>query len=414
MNYKKIGALVSLPLVIVVTLIILFGDFITAVSNLSVLSILDDAMVMSVFALIVLAYTYRLKVSILAVIWISTLIALTFCSLGSVYSRGLVVSFLASLLYCKIFQFFVVASEVRTITIHKVIFVVTVVHLLGFALNILFPEFFVSLQPDVSYELDTSRIVGFEINPNRFGALSTVLFLFYMFVRKNRLLSLLLLAGLIMSWSRSSLLLCVLSSYYFYIAIKQKIIYRILSTLLIIMVPVIFVLFGRGIDQDLKKAVNTYEGDQKYIRVAMLISGATLAKQHFPLGTGGGTFGSPLSLGSKVYDELGIADWSSVKRGTGIHDSGIGSLLGEYGIIGLFTVLVLLYCMFEASSHSMLRRTDLLFLLGIILFFSLFRAVISSYFYSLIVFVVFLILNYIREQMAVMEKSLLRALGGQN
>ena len=129
----------------------------------------------------------------------------------------------------------------------------------------------------------------------------------------------------------------------------------------------------------------------------MFSSGVQLALDNFPFGAGGGTFGSSMSLGSPVYNVVGIAHWATVIDGTGIYDSGLGGLMGEYGFLGGFLAFLMAGIGFYFIGRRSLKGPDILILLLVILYISFFRNVFTDVFYSLIVMILFLIILSVRE-----------------
>jgi len=395
-----ISEVISLISATAVVLTVLFGEYIAGISKLKAISISDDVSVLLMALLLGLFSAYRTKIHVSAFIWIIAIILLTTYSIISSYSKGVLLSAISAILYCKIFVLFFVASRLEFRLLKIVIKVVALVHVLGFLINVILPNLFFPYLPEVTFERDASRIVGFELNANRFGAISAVLTLYFMFIRRNWILACLLLLALFMSGSRSFFVLFVVIAYYLSTVLNNE---RVINGKFISVVgilAIVFMLFGRSFSQDVSKAADTYGGEDQYIRAAMLYGGGYLAIKYFPLGTGGGTYGSPLSIGSDVYVEVGIANWPSVMHGIGIHDSGMGSLLGEYGVLGFISVMIFLFVLFSAMSKGVLQRKDIFFLIGITIFLSFFRGVVSSYFYSMVIFLVFVLLCNARNRCA--------------
>lgn len=72
----------------------------------------------------------------------------------------------------------------------------------------------------------------------------------------------------------------------------------------------------------------------------------------------------------------------TVAEGYGLNDSGIGSLLGEYGFAGLALVTISAAALMTHIAPDRLNRTDIAFLIMVFLVGSFFRAMISSYYYA--------------------------------
>lgn len=76
-----------------------------------------------------------------------------------------------------------------------------------------------------------------------------------------------------------------------------------------------------------------------YIRGIMIYFAVELAIDRFPLGTGASTYGTVMSDDSDIYAEIGLQNSIYFIEKEGIYDSNIASLLGEFGIFGLFIFL---------------------------------------------------------------------------
>ena len=80
----------------------------------------------------------------------------------------------------------------------------------------------------------------------------------------------------------------------------------------------------------------------QYIRVLMIYYGAQLGLMFFPLGAGAGNFGGVLSADSPVYRLLGVSDMNFFQGLSGIYDSNLAALIGEYGYF--FAILICVCC----------------------------------------------------------------------
>lgn len=89
-----------------------------------------------------------------------------------------------------------------------------------------------------------------------------------------------------------------------------------------------------------------------YIRGIMIYFSFELATDRFPLGTGAATYGTVLSENSHVYAEIGLHNSVYFIDTTGIYDSNLASILGEFGYIGLFLYLFIFYKVLQAPRLS--------------------------------------------------------------
>ncbi len=79
-----------------------------------------------------------------------------------------------------------------------------------------------------------------------------------------------------------------------------------------------------------------------YIRGIIINNSFKLFGDYFPFGSGAATYGSVLSTGSQIYQELGLSSMLFFEEMSGIYDSNWASILGEFGLMGilLFSFLI--------------------------------------------------------------------------
>ena len=66
--------------------------------------------------------------------------------------------------------------------------------------------------------------------------------------------------------------------------------------------------------------------------------------ERFPIGTGVATFGTKLSAGSKVYEDMEIGRTGVFENMSGgVFDSNFASIVGELGFVGLVLIFFLLW-----------------------------------------------------------------------
>lgn len=294
------------------------------------------------------------------------------------FNDGLPSAIWSSILFSKIFILFFAAKNLKLIELHSVILILSVVHATGMALNFIVPSFFESLLLDVPFERDISRVMGFLLNDNKSAALSTILALYFWFVRNSRIIGLVFSCAVFLTGSVSFLVVFISAAAYLQFLRSPK-----SAALLVIPVLALSVYALRySIDISSKLDLIRPDGSGLYIRSVMLFQGIELALEFFPFGTGGGTFGSSLSGGSPVYSYLGIENLRSVEEMTGVFDSSIGAILGEYGALGFLITLILLFYLFRLRGASLITFSDAVFLVSLTIFLSFFRSVIPDFYYS--------------------------------
>lgn len=333
--------------------------------------------------------------TILILFGLVVLVFFTVSELGA-YSRGPWVSLVSAILFSKLFLVMYMARNLNPMMISPFINFGFFIFLIGIILNLIFTDFFISLLRETNFVMKTDRLVGFSLNANRCGALATVFALYFWFVERKFLYVLICISALMLTNSRSFILLAPVC--FFYLSVLRYSFFRSLLVLPLIAVPlVIFIVLFGDISSTFGAAESTLVGESRYIRIAMLSSGIQLAIVNFPFGSGGGTFGSSLSLGSPVYNVVGIAHWATVIDGTGIYDSGLGGLLGEYGFLGGFLAFLTAGIGFSFVGGNSLKMPDIVFLLLVILYISFFRNLFTDVFYSLILIILTLIVSSVRE-----------------
>ena len=371
---------------------------ITRVTGASAFSFIDEIIFFGAFLLKISLKMFDGKVNYIVIYYFAAFVLITFISLAGGYSGLDGKNIISSMLFLKFFVILYLAYDINFRKISKITHILLLYCILGVAFSIVFTDFIYSMVKNTSVvnKFDTSRMVGFFLNPNRQAAISSVIFLYFFFVGKKLNYAIIALIILLLTESRSYIVLTGVIFLYFRNLNGKK-----LSNLFLIPLVLIFVfylLLEFSLDDTLSKMLGTVDGDLRYIRIAMFFGGITLATKFFPVGAGGGQFGSPLSPGSQSYVDLGISHWRTVQEASGIHDSGLGSILGEYGFIGFFVLFVVIYYSIKLWARGAINKSHIFFIIGIILFQSMFRQVISDFYYSIIsisylIIMYFIVLN---------------------
>ena len=332
-------------------------------------------------------------------LYLMLFIALLACTsvLGS-HSKGPDAAIVAVLLYLKIAYIFLLAKTIRIEKLATLLAILATLHILGAIASYIFYDFFFLLRSgdDVNR---LHRILGLQLNPNALAFFSASLALFFIFVRRGPIFAVLLIAIMLWSGSRSALIFFLVASIYLgWIEGRMR-------GKLVILAAVLVGALGATMYSDrsvdtLEKADNAITGDGLYVRAAMLVGGYRLALQNFPFGSGGGTFGSPLGTDMATYRDASIAHLPKVQDGSGIHDSGVGSLLGEYGFVGAVIVLALLVMLTIDLGCRKLTKTDVLLVVFLVVALSFARGIVSSYFYSMFIAFFSLMVVFVRDKRA--------------
>lgn len=342
----------------------------------------DHLIIFGTLSLVVGERLGRGKLSVPAGTMVVAVAAIFALSLAGSFTTSLSTSLISTVLVAKIFYVLVVAKEVNPSVIPKAFFALLVYQIVGTIVNMAMPDYFETLRPGYEW-VEKTRLMGFQLNANRFGMLSAVLAVYAYFIRRNWLVFLWMVVLILLSASRSSaLILILLFVYLSFMSSSIKVLVSIVVAALLAGAAGFYLL--DSIIATLGQVSIGLSGDGRYVRAIMMISGARLAFDFFPFGVGGGLFGSPLSVGSPVYAYLGIATVPTIADGSGIHDSGVGSILGEYGVLGFLIIFLLLGMAIKGALGGLIRRRDVWFLVFMAIVMSFFRAAISSYYYALI------------------------------
>jgi len=130
--------------------------------------------------------------------------------------------------------------------------------------------------------------------------------------------------------------------------ISAKKFYFIYGLLAILFVSFIFFTNNQLISTTARNLGNLISTENNsYIRGLMFINSTELFKDFFPIGTSPATFGSNLSQINtmEVYKYTGISEMGrfvNTEHMSGVFDTGLGSLLAEFGFIG-FLLLILFF-----------------------------------------------------------------------
>jgi len=368
---------------------VLYAEFLRQFLPSSIGGLIQHGVVMGTFAVVITRGIIQKTLPHSALIWLLVLASsLGLLSILGSHSRGIPTDLISTVLLVKLGYIACIAAVLGPDRLARLIPILSMVQVMGLFVNLAFPDQIATMIPQVYGWLDRSDLVGFQLNVNRFGILAALLFTWYCFLRPDPLLATLMLICLVMSGSRSGVLMLILFVGYFSVRGSNRNITVSLIAFVFACLPIGFLLRDAlmlGVEF-MRQSLMVETG---YIRTIMLMHGSKLAVENFPFGTGGGTFGSPLSLGSAVYHEIGIAQLPTVLEGHGINDSGIGSLLGEYGLLGFALVSICVVQLLKTVAPDRISGADQIFLLIVFLMGSLFRAMISSYYYAaLMIFIV--------------------------
>lgn len=242
--------------------------------------------------------------------------------------------------------------------------------ILGYVLNIIFPEYFVF--SEASWHLERGRIGGFQFKPNDLAISLCFLMVFVLFSFSRGLgrhVLVFLLIGLIyLASSRTALLVALiiflLSMFYERRYVSLFFLGGGGVCVLLAFHDAVFnsFLFSETVSNFSQLAV---VGDTQYIRAIMVYYGVLLGVMFFPLGSGAASYGSVMSEGSLIYQMLGLSEIEFFQWMEGIYDSNAASIVGEYGFLGF---LVFFGFAYKIVSQLLGGRRSLVFSLVFLLF----------------------------------------------
>lgn len=239
--------------------------------------------------------------------------------------------------------------------IRRIYWVLMTTLLLGVVLNIIYGADFNHFIGSKVSSRPFANIIryGGWINPNQlayFMVLSVGLVLnqAYMAQRMLNKRDWTILIGLIfiilLTDSRSAFLGVFLFFLFFYknIVLRKAKILLTVFALSIIGVGII-VFFTDFLDTMIRNLNGSFSLDSYYIRGIIINMAAQISYGYFPIGTGAATFGSVFSDGSQVYEDFGVADRYFFIEKSGVYDSSLASILGEYGFVGVLLFGLMFY-----------------------------------------------------------------------
>lgn len=217
---------------------------------------------------------------------------------------------------------------------------------IGAVLNLAKPDLFIF--SEASWQLERNRLVGFQFKPNDLGIFMSLAFISLLLTNERvkfpKTLLITCASITILSTSRTAILIILIGLIFKYRGGRGKLL--IFGLLFIIPILAAFQLEKLSSLPLITETINNLKSLQsidssEYIRFIMLYYGAAICAKFIPFGVGAGNFGTVMSAGSPVYQMLGSSYLSSLNELTGVYDSNIASLLGEYGIAGSIIYLLL-------------------------------------------------------------------------
>lgn len=248
-------------------------------------------------------------------------------------------------LYFVIFYCFYRYNHLKSRHFEYVFLACFFISVLGAFVNLSNPGYF--LYSEYEYEISRQRLIGFQFKPNDLAILMSFYALYLLFsgLRGFRTIVFLFCIFLIIySTSRTALGIFLVGGVSF-IFWKRKYSYIAIASIIGLIALPFFIealtqnFFVTETISNISQFANV--NLSQYIRVIMVYYGFVLGFDFFPIGAGPGTFGTVMSANSPAYDALGLSSMRFFQEMSGVYDSNLASIIGEYGFLGLIVFFVL-------------------------------------------------------------------------
>ncbi len=278
---------------------------------------------------------------------------------------------LQTFIHLKLFFFyylFEIIFEKKPLLAKKTLNVVIFITILGlfvsFSLQQNFTTFF---NLNTIYRYGFVRAYGFQLEVNHVAVTLSLYFLYFFFIINNKpdlkkffLYSVIFLSLTFFTGSRSVLVVIPIAFLFIFKSKRNFYIKYFLIILAFLSISLSYLLlkdteFYKITARNFQDTVDME--NSSYIRGIMIYYGIELAVDNFPIGTGAASFGTVLSEGSPVYSKLGLDKMDFFIEMTGIYDSNIASILGEFGFLGL-ALFIYLFFMIYKNIEKKISDTD--------------------------------------------------------
>ncbi|NEZ04106.1 hypothetical protein G4Y73_08065 [Wenzhouxiangella sp. XN201] len=233
--------------------------------------------------------------------------------------------------------------------------------LLGLLLQIIFPGTFEAIFGSPFSDVGAGRYLfdrfdGVQRNPNALGVLLALSCVVWFFPEKKvKSLTwyfwvILLVSGVALTGSRTAMMILIFGAVFSRAPIRKLVFITLMGTILLSVTGSSQLLFQKT-ESTVDYLIETPVEESRYTRWVMAYYGARLAATNFPIGTGSATFGSALAHESDVYQKLEIDSLPAVIEGR-VQDSNVGSIMGEFGVLGMVLFLSSLVLLMQAGASA--------------------------------------------------------------
>jgi hypothetical protein len=363
----------------------------------------------------------KLRISKLAIRPLLTIFIFVIVSLFSKYYSNLNNTILCAFIHVKWFLVFYVIYEIFKndyVFFKRLFFMTLAFSTLGILINFILQEQFNNyFNQDIMIRDKKLRMMGFEMHPNNLGILLSLLFIYINFFNGMPSYTKIVISTgvfamvcILLIGSRTPLVVVPLSFAYILLGKKDKILSAIIIIIISVLSTVALVLWGQSIIDRTKKnltAITEKQDQSEYLRGIMIYNGFKIMYMYFPVGTGMATFGTSLSIGSKVYDDIKIGSRGVFDTMTGgAYDSNFASIAGEMGFVGIVLIFWLLNTIRLFCRRTLIYHPERMHYINIIFLTVLVYFVVHPLFinaYPCMIYAVFLNIQLSRERYAIAQ-----------
>lgn len=382
-----------------IKLFLLLLVFCQAIIPVSFVSYADELLLIGSFALILILgiKDFRIKGSTnYTVLLLLSLIGYSIINyLISPFSGSFVIMFIQSLVSVKaivvLFGFTLIYENTTLFkqTIRSFFIIFIILFILSLLLNLIIGETWNTvLGAQIKYRDGLLRPVGIMSNPGNLGdyfviTITTLFFISYSnFIKSKPIISYILFSSFTIVFSimiftvRKPLLMLIPLFFILKGYMGKRLFYTITFSGFALLLGITLLTNGNIFKTTSNNLKNfTTLEDNSYIRGIMFYNSINFFVEEFPFGTSPGTFGSNLSQlnSTKAYEEAGITRLSWVfndeGRMEGVFDTGIGSILAEFGFIGLiiYIFFIITFYKYFRNKYSSVAKVFSILLVYILL-----------------------------------------------
>lgn len=273
---------------------------------------------------------------------------------------------LQTFIHLKLFMFFCLFElffKERQGLLYGILKIVLILTISGLILSFILQESFTSFFELVPvYRYGFVRSPGFQLEINHVAVTLSLYYLYYLFIVqgndniRNYIIITFFYIILVFFTGSRTVLIVIPISFVFIFKNKRNIYikYFLAVGAVIATLSIYFTLKDSELykisTQNLADTLDVEDGG--YIRGIMIYHGVNLALDNFPFGTGAASFGTVMSEGSPVYSKLGLDKMSFFIEMTGVFDSNLASILGEFGFTGLLLFFFLFYKLYRSIYYK--------------------------------------------------------------